>query len=94
MLAMASEGFCGYLGQSYCPRAGVLGFTEHESTVVHYALEMRVPPKGSGVKVYIGPFQIQRLAHSEPVREVEEAQAPEPRDTGLQRQLCSILPMS
>jgi hypothetical protein len=55
---------------------------------------MTVYPKGSGVKVYIGPFQIQRLAHSETAREVEDMQAPEPRGTSLQRQMCSILPMS
>ena len=94
MLAMASEGFCGPLGQVYCPRAGVLGFTEHESAAVHHALQMTVYPKGSGVKDYIGPFQIQRLAHSETAREVEDVKAPEPRGTSLQRQMCSILPMS
>ena len=91
---MSSEGFCGPPGQVYCPRAGVLGFTEHESAAVHHALQMTVYPKGSGVKVYIGPFQIQRLAHSETAREVEDVQAPEPRGTSLQRQMCSILPMS
>jgi hypothetical protein len=94
MLAMPSEGFCGHLGQVYCPSAGVLGFTEHESAAVHHVLQMTVYPKGSGVKVYIGPFQIQRLAHSETASEVEDAQAPEPRGTSLQRQMCSILPVS
>jgi hypothetical protein len=90
---MSSEGFCGHLGQVYCPRAGVLVFSEPENAAVHHALSMTVYPKGSGVKVCIGPIQIQRLADSETAREVENVQAPEPRGTSLQRQMCSILPM-
>ncbi len=91
---MGSEGFYCPLGQVYCLTAGVLGFTEHEPAAVPHPLQMTVHPKGSGVKVYVRPFQTQRLAHSETAREEEDVQEPEARGTSLQRQMYFILPMS